>query len=528
MAIDRDKISDVLRQFEIDHDVATLRAEGKTIWPLLRWYAYRDLIHGVPPSAPKGAPSEEKRKRLLRDRAEAEQRIFTIPRLPGGGLFVTRVEDFNQYLGGFSTCSYLDAIYALAAEEFPCHRIEIDAGQSPPEPEGTRYFPARYLSSHPFVRARVSGAVTPVASWEVTDSIHRGLEDLLGQPFDSFPYENLVREYLGYCDFFERVLGWARPAVVFAVSPFDVRSTAMATVAKRLGIVSVTIQYGVKSTLLFRKWARMPDRGFDMLADVLWARDEGMAQLVRDWQCPAHQVEIGGHPWLDWISSPEAPLLPEKDRLLRQISNEKPTILITTQGNRIPKIVVEAMKALQSRATFLIRLHPVIVRLRSLNDWRVGDEEISLMTRRGALLGLESEGPVTESWLREEGIENVEIRDASTIPLPVLLSMADHHITHRSSTATEAAVFGVPTTFIDPIGLSYDPELVASGLFGHADSMESLLARISSTPKRDWSIESELPGEMIHKDLDTARRALRAIFERAQKRSGHRAENAVA
>lgn len=527
MAVDREKVSADLRQFEIDFDVASLRAEGKAIWPILRWYAYRDLIRDVVPSPPKDAPKADKRNRLLRDRKAASERLWQVPPLPGGALFVTRVEDYNQYIGGFATCSYLDAIWALAKDLIPSRRIEIDAGESPPKNEGRRFFPSRYLSTYPFVRARLSGAVTPIAILEGGDEIREGFGRLFGRKFDYFPYENVIREYLGYYDFFEQLLGWVRPGSTFAVSPFDLRSSAMIAAARKTGTISVSIQYGVKSTLFFRKWERMPRAGYDVLADVLWARDEGMADLVRAWNCPAHEVEVGGHPWLDWIGSPEGPSLPEQERLLRRVPPRGKIILVSTQGNRLPKIVVEAMARMRGRALFLIRLHPVIVRLRSLNQWQVGPEEESLMTRRGTLLGLESEGPVTEGWLRSQGIDGFEMRDACTIPLPALLSMADHHVTHRSSTATEAAVFGVPTTFIDPIGMSYDSDLVDAGVFGHAETVEQLIDRIETTPKRQWTSGSR-PREMVHKDLDTARLALRAIFERAQKRSGHRAENAVA
>ncbi|MBL9154211.1 MAG: hypothetical protein JNK37_17090 [Verrucomicrobiales bacterium] len=520
MAIDRQKISADLRQLEIDYDVASLRAEGKAIWPILRWYAYRDLVREVVPAPPKAAPSPEKKARLLRDRDLAAGRIWQMPPLPGGALFVTRVEDFNQYIGGFATCSYLDAIWALARQMIPARRIEIDAGESPPRPEGRRYFPGRYLSTYPFVRARLSGAVTPIASLEGADEVRRGFEWLFGRTFDYFPYENVIREYLGYYDFFEKLLAWVRPGSAFAVSPFDLRSGALAAAARRTGTVSVTIQYGVKSTLFFRRWGRQPETGYDVLADVLWARDEGMADLVRAWECPAHQVEVGGHPWLDWIGSPEAPRLPERDRLLHLVPPGGRIVLISTQGNRLPKIVVEAMARMRGRALFLIRLHPVIVRLRCLNDWRVGPEEEDLMTRRGALLGLESEGPVSEDWLRDQDIEGFEMRDACTIPLPALLSLVDHHVTHRSSTATEAAVFGVPTTFIDPIGMTYDDDLVKAGVFAHAETADQLIDRIERTPRCEWTPENR-PREMIHKDLDTARTALQAIFDRARARSAN-------
>lgn len=524
MAVDRQKISADLRQFEIDFDVASLRTEGKSVWPILRWYAYRDLVREVVPAPPKAAPGAEKKARLLRDRRLASEKIRQMPPLPGGALFVTRVEDYNQYIGGFATCSYLDAIWALAREMIPARRIEIDAGESPPRNEGRRFFPSRYLCTYPFVRARLSGAVTPLSSLEGADELRRGFEWLFGRSFDYFPYENVIREFLGYHDFFERLLAWVRPGSAFAVSPFDLRSGALIAAARRTGTVSVTIQYGVKSTLFFRKWERLPEAGYDVLADVLWARDEGMADLVRAWDCPAHQVEVGGHPWLDWIGSPDAPPVPERERLRRLAPPGGRIILVSTQGNRLPKIVIEAMARMRGRALFLIRLHPVIVRLRCLNDWRVGAEEEDLMTRRGALLGLESEGPVTEDWLRDQGIGGFEMRDACLIPLPALLSMVDHHVTHRSSTATEAAVYGVPTTFIDPIGMSYDDDLVKAGVFAHAETAEQLIERIESTPKCEWTAESR-PREMIHKDLPTARTALAAIFERAKKRGGQPAES---
>ncbi|MCB1235242.1 MAG: hypothetical protein KDM91_09245, partial [Verrucomicrobiae bacterium] len=222
-----------------------------------------------------------------------------------------------------------------------------------------------------------------------------------------------------------------------------------------------------------------------------------------------------GHPWLDWIGSSGAPQIPERDRLMNRVPRGARKILVTTQGNRLPKIVIEAMRRLGNRAIFFIRLHPVIARLRKLNGGKVGPEEEDLMTRRGALLGLESEGPVTEEWLREQGVGHFEMADSCAVPLPALLSEVDHHVTHRSSTATEAAVFGVPTTFIDPAGLSYDPELVSAGVFGYAETADQLLERIDTTPKREWT-PGERPKEMVFKDFSMARKALEAIFSRTR------------
>ncbi len=88
--------------------------------------------------------------------------------------------------------------------------------------------------------------------------------------------------------------------------------------------------------------------------------------------------------------------------------------------------LVRAIELTQDSVFWLLRLHPVQLRLERYNHHRVFLEELTSQTR------------------------NCEWHQASTLPLPLLLSQCHGHITMSSMTTYEAAFLAVPSLLLCP------------------------------------------------------------------------------
>lgn len=152
-------------------------------------------------------------------------------------------------------------------------------------------------------------------------------------------------------------------------------------------------------------------------------------------------VCVVGHPWFQRFQYPDG-----NDRLVQEIlehgfiyTNEKPTILVSLQWglhihyypeSDFNKIMCKALETVIKRThgqyNWLLRLHPVQLR---------GEE-----------------GRHCESYLSREfgGYSEVEWYKASRLPLPLLFSQVDLHITDMSTVVIEATWLGIPSALLNP------------------------------------------------------------------------------
>lgn len=152
-------------------------------------------------------------------------------------------------------------------------------------------------------------------------------------------------------------------------------------------------------------------------------------------------VSIVGHPWFQRFQYPD-----DKDQLVREakrggsiFSDQKPVVLVVLQWglhlhyypeSDFNKVMCKALEAViqrtHDRYNWLLRLHPVQMK------------------------GVE--GKACEEYLSAEfgGLAGVDWHNASLIPLPLLLSQVDLHITDMSSVVIEASWFGLPSALLNP------------------------------------------------------------------------------
>lgn len=492
-------------------DIASVRMGGLAIWPLIRYYAFFDLATGQRPSAPKKTLSPAKLESLTREKMHAQDWIRMTRPMDGGLLFLTRPEEFNQQLDGQLFNPYLDAIWDLARSRFPCRRYEIDPGQSLPPDPGHRFAPSHYLSSRPFIREAIAGVGIDTLEREGFEPAKTALEAAMDQSFDYFPYENLIREFTGYLEFYGQLLPLMRPDSVVASNLCDLRAAALFAAARRLGIRSIEVQHGLMTGVargLYLPWPNLPEDGFAVLPDRFWTHDEASAEAIRAWASDLHLAVVGGNPYLDWIRTSVPNTSREAITLREAIPSGRKIVLITLQSARISEAILKAMRETKDDAFFLIRLHPVFFALRRAHGGTISAEEQRLDEERRQFLPHATEGPISSEFFAERNLPHVEWESASSLPLPFLLEQADLQITHHSNTATEAAAFGVPTLFLEKSAIEGFDEFVERGIFRTVESAEAISTCIRGIGSGD-SATPAIPSPLaMRKDLPTAEGAL--------------------
>lgn len=298
-----------------------------------------------------------------------------------------------------------------------------------------------------------------------------------------------------------KVLKLVKPRVVVGIQP----DLGLCRACRVLNIPVYDIQHGVISR--DDKWygETLPKEvsATDLPSGFLcW--DEQSSRDLQDW-APGRgaTVSVVGHPWFQRFQYPD-----DKDQLVQEavrnghiFSDGKPVVLVVLQWglhlhyypesdfNKIMcKALESVIKRTHSRYNWLLRLHPVQL---------TGDE-----------------GKFCEEYLSDEfgGFVGVEWRKTSSIPLPLILSQADLHITDMSSVVIEASWFGLPSALLNPylnkggvIENMYEHERrsgIATVVDQNVDSIES------------W-IEEKLSCTRETSTLDIPRGGIQALLDKA-------------
>lgn len=257
---------------------------------------------------------------------------------------------------------------------------------------------------------------------------------------------------------YARRLAKVMPRLAFVVSYYSLEGMAFTLACRAVGALVVDIQHGVQGPVhpAYAAWPRPPAGGsHELLPDRFWVWSESERDVIDRWAAgSSHAAIVGDNPWLDvWRSGSEWPGVGAAVRAaeeLRRRSAARPVVLVTLQFglddreqlNPLRELIAEAGK----RFTFWVRLHPVML-----------PERESVRAKLGRAGDFELDLP-------------------SDLPLPALISLIDAHVTHSSSTAIEAAQFGVPSVITTSYGAELFDALLASGMAVREDGPAPLVA----------------------------------------------------
>ncbi|MEX2269884.1 MAG: hypothetical protein WD690_00340 [Vicinamibacterales bacterium] len=259
------------------------------------------------------------------------------------------------------------------------------------------------------------------------------------------PVARHARQIRAISRYFKRVLAEVRPKLVLVTCWYATESMACLLACSELGIPSVDIQHGSQEFhVAYDRWTRVPPGGYELLPTCFWCWSEAEASVIRAWAGPlsVHTPIVGANLFLErWVVGQDE-VVRAYDRILtglKEPSKGKVQILYTLNGSTKEEIntiveIIEAVNKSGLESHFWIRLHPI---------------------------ALDQRGRVRRT-LEQHGLRNVDVDNATTLPLYAILRHMDVHITEFSSVVIEAQALGVPSVTGEQ-GVIWFPNQVATG-----------------------------------------------------------------
>lgn len=248
-------------------------------------------------------------------------------------------------------------------------------------------------------------------------------------PAGAYPFSNLEKHV------WDRILDQCKPRAVVGILP----SRELCVACKQRGIWVADMQHGViAETHHWYGGAYRSKEPAQWAPDAFLVWDEGSAEVLRAWAPNAGAaVEVIGNPWVDRFrkKDPGDAVYRELVERYPQVENGKPNILISLSWHALAipnRFIHPALERfiLETLDTYnwIVRLHPNQVQGFAANEADEFQTYLAATYPPGSLdWGLPTE-----------------------MPLPLLLSRIDRHVTWNSSVCLEAASFGIRSLLMDP------------------------------------------------------------------------------
>ncbi|MFL6601412.1 MAG: hypothetical protein ACJ8R9_08775 [Steroidobacteraceae bacterium] len=264
-------------------------------------------------------------------------------------------------------------------------------------------------------------------------------------------------------EWFGHILARSGGSHAFVNTYYSLEGLAFVQAARRRGMRSVDLQHGIQGPyhIAYSRWGAPPACGYSNLPDEFWVWGSEEAAAIEAWHsnCATHIARISGDFWKQRWRADSDPLIAdylEQARALRGPGTQALVCLSWGLPEQETEKLIKAAKLCKQSTSFWWRLHPVMASR--------SDE----FARR----------------LRQHGLDDTRVRQATQMPLFALLRAADLTLAHSSTTLREAAEFGVPSVVTSDFGAEFHSELVRSGALLHATDAGSIAAAVQSITAR--------------------------------------------
>lgn len=314
---------------------------------------------------------------------------------------------------------------------------------------------------------------------------------------------NRLQRYRRKYAYFREVIDILRPRAVFYSSFTGWKPLTWA--CRQLGVPTVDIQHGGQGPYhyLTTHFTQVPEEGYAMLPDYFWCWSRANCDFIAPWlpgRARRHIALVGGNRNVaKWLRAGNS-LLSEDERDYIEMLGLRPKVVLVTLGYAVQNILPDAVVEAAQRTpewSWLFRLHPLH-----------RESEVAAAVQRK---------------LRVAGVVTAEIEMPTQVRLHALLSVVHHHLTPFSTTCREAAAFGVPTTIVDPVGLTYFADEIAQGTFGYAEDAEAIVAALGACQAARAASNRKYP-QYVETDDSLVSRLVDRILQASPKAAGVKAE----
>jgi hypothetical protein len=417
-------------EIEANFDLAELKVNDISVWPILRQVIYGDNIFI---SKTSGAVPQARFKKLKAAGSIAFERFLDRKHNQVLGradvYFLSHTTSRTAEVAGkWQDYIVMPLVNAIGKID-PVKSVHIDEYAPGGEYRCPRNEPSDYMTLS-LTKAFALGMLFPLTLTAqftlLIDEITKFIRDR-GGIAPSLQTASLCRrltQFLRCVQYFESKLNTISPSIIFVVCFYSLPGMALMHAGRRLGITTVDLQHGVQGEAhsAYGSWYAQPADGYSCLPDYFWVWSEREQEALQS-LAPAHRTVVGGNIQMAyWSDKRHAGQL--KLQELIEKSGRRQVVLVTLQPGG-EHLVKELLQAIDSRACpdcfWLIRLHPAMI----------------LQYQERLNLELQAYQHCCESLM------------VSKLPLPVVLELIDAHLTLFSSVTIEAGQLGIPTLICD-------------------------------------------------------------------------------
>ncbi len=436
---------EMVREFQYEHDVSRLAVGGLRVWPIVLLqlvkltaanYGFRSALDVARLAFGEAAAFGKMAYAKWRDRARSSD-----PRRPADALFLTNPTRRARIEGVYydRICDpFVDALRRAG------RRAAVLEWSFDHEYRVPRHNPSALVQDSidrvvlsSLLRRRALPLELDLLG---TDRFRRILDYHRSDP-RAFG-RDLVRSArftLALRDYFLRTLKDTGASVAFYFPWYGAVSFGFNLACRALGIRTVEIQHGYygDAMLLYTGFRNVTCR-YELLPDHIWGWEERDRQAVRAWGDDPRllpQVHVGGNLWNNLWQYPEA-----NDNRFARPAGSKTASPVAARRALAP----------DGRRLVLLTLPPVF----DIPGWLPGAIAATAGTMNWAVRFHHHMKPAAAARYRQAlgGLANAEYELANALPLPVLLSLCDVHVTVNSSSAAEAREFGRRTVITSETG----------------------------------------------------------------------------
>jgi hypothetical protein len=282
-------------------------------------------------------------------------------------------------------------------------------------------------------------------------------------------------------NYFKTLFRKVKPKLLFVDIYYHHKAMAAIYAAKSLKIPSIDLQHGLQGPnhQAYSKWHKLNIDGTDLLPDYFWVWDDDSYDTIFTWSkmLNRHKPLLGGHPLITMIKNNDIQVdIPEF--LLKQFDKKQKIILITLGSSpETDQFYLDVIKKTIEKCNlelfWIFRCHP---------DFITKNKE-SLTKAFG------------NTFLDRT---NINVHSPMELNLYGLLKHINIHITFVSTVCIEAQLFGIKNIIMGPEGFDFYKELIQTGQFFYADTVESLVEIIDEDKKGKNIKNQGLKTDMEH------------------------------
>lgn len=497
--MDNKSLITILTDIESAVDVNSLIYEGYSVWPFIRAQLAIRLLHGSRPQAlfpPKKIENSRWGEIVWKGRRLWSFLAHNVKNSPVGErdlAFLVRTSERDKLVDGAWYNPYGDSFCDLFENKYTIQLLEFSNDGIFPQPQPR---PSFYLDLRFFI-FQVKGCLKRFFTAESIMGFS-GLMEYLDEIGISWPdAEKSISRRL------QRIFSWKQafvgiirkidPKLFFITCCYCENATAAILACHDLKIPVVEFQHGAQNdnNPFLTHWTRIPDQGYEMLPDFFWNWGETSAERVQRWagKTTKHKAFVGGNLWISkWIKNGFQTDDCERYDIEQIFPADRKHLMLSLQlwPDSLPDFLIDVITNSPPDWLWHVRQHP---------RHKVSEKELS------ALLGTGTN-------------RNYEFRDASDMPLYLLLKNIDLHLTGYSTVAFEAAQFSISTIFYHPNARDGFKASLDDNIFCYAVDNTQLFSLIKKMLNREGrafeknnyiNINYEKQAECLEEMIDFAR-----------------------